>query len=1149
MEGELKRTSSWLSKPLSSAIPAINVEVLIISLVLILALVTRFYNLGVRTMSHDEVNHVVPSWELYQGQGYKHDPITHGPLQFHLIALSFFLFGDSDTAARIPAALAGIATIAFVMIAFRRYLGRSGALVAGVMLLISPFMLYYSRYARNDIYDALFGVLTFYATWRYLEKGDRFSLVLLTGVIALHFATKEVAYIYTAQLLLFLAFLFFYELIKKQWTDEAAKRRFFSVVVIGVVLIIVTLGLVIGQKALSSQISDVQASPPPAAEVTTSSLGMSTGIKVAMIFTALAALAAFVFAIVVLVRNLGWKEIRSHRTFDLLMLVGTLIIPQLAAFGDKLIGWDPLDYTSIGMVRTAIFVVLTFVIAIVLGFWWNRRHWWQYAVLFYGIYVVLYTTFFTNGNGLYTGLIGGLGHWLAQQTVQRGDQPLYYYAAIQIPVYEFLAALGTILAAYFAIRFSRFMTVPGYSPAKQPEISEEMQETNVVQSGGEEAVLNSSHDLPKPLPIISLLLFWALTSLLAYSYAGERMPWLTVHIALPLILAAGWGLGYLIDSIDWKAIFTRRSIIAIVLIPVFLTSLGGLFANLLGTNPPFQGNTQAQLEATNAFVLAFVSAILSGGAMIWLLKEKSLKQITALIGVVFFIFLGVLTGRAAYRAAYINYDNAKEYLVYAHGANGPTEVLSQIEEISRRVTGGLNIKVAYDSDMLYPYWWYLRNYPNHLWFGENPTRDLADYPLIVASDATYGKLEPIVRDNYIEFDSVRLVWPNQDYYNLTWDRIWGAIKDPQMRKAVFNIWFNRDYTLYAQLTNNDTLTVENWQPSDRMRFYVRKDIVAQIWNYGTVPQVSQAVTEDPYLANMIQLPPQISFGVAGSEPGAFSAPRGIAVAPDGSLYVADSRNNRIEHFSSQGQLIGVWGSYGNVADNTAASGTFNEPWGVAVGPDGDVYVADTWNYRIQKFTPDGQFITMWGVSGGGESPFAFYGPRGLAFDPSGNLYVADTGNNRIVIFTQDGEYVSQFGSIGMELGQLDEPVDIAVDSTGSVYVTDTWNQRVQVFAPTGDMNFYPVNSWDVSAWYGRSVDNKPFIAVDEAGNVFITDPEGYRVLEFDAQGNFMRGWGDYSAGIDGFGLPIGITVDQQGQVWVADSVNNRILSFALPQAP
>lgn len=161
--------------------------------------------------------------------------------------------------------------------------------------------------------------------------------------------------------------------------------------------------------------------------------------------------------------------------------------------------------------------------------------------------------------------------------------------------------------------------------------------------------------------------------------------------------------------------------------------------------------------------------------------------------------------------------------------------------------------------------------------------------------------------------------------------------------------------------------------------------------------------------------------------------------------------------------------------------------------------------------------------------------------------MTDTGNKRVVIFTSDGQYIAQFGGAGVEAGKFDEPVGIDVDAEGNIYIADTWNQRVQVVKPDFTNNlFMPVREWEISGWYGQSLDNKPFIAVSPLGHVFVTDPEGYRVLEFDAQGNFVRGWGDYSTGTDGFGLPSGIAVDSQGRVWVSDAGNHVLLRFVLP---
>ncbi len=122
-------------------------------------------------------------------------------------------------------------------------------------------------------------------------------------------------------------------------------------------------------------------------------------------------------------------------------------------------------------------------------------------------------------------------------------------------------------------------------------------------------------------------------------------------------------------------------------------------------------------------------------------------------------------------ASYINYDLAKEYLVYAHCAPGDKIALQQITDISRRLTGGLDITVAYDDKTTYPYWWYLRNFPNQRYYGNAPTRDLRDVPLILVGQDNFGKIEPVVGQAYDKFEYNRIWWPNMDYFNLNKDRL------------------------------------------------------------------------------------------------------------------------------------------------------------------------------------------------------------------------------------------------------------------------------------------------------------------------------------------------------------------------------------------
>jgi predicted membrane-bound mannosyltransferase/sugar lactone lactonase YvrE len=1141
---ELKK--SWLDRTVFRS-PVISLEKLIFAVILVMAIFTRLYMLEPRVMSHDETSHTYFSWLFYKGNGYAHDPVTHGPLQFHLVALTFFLFGDSDTTARIPAALFSIATVAF-MWAYRRYLGRAGALIAALFLTISPYMLYYGRYVRNEAFVAFFGVVMLWSVLRYLDTGKKKFLYLFTAVTVLHFCTKETAFIYTAQALLFLGLYLLYRIMRREWKSPKYRSSFILTLILS--LFVIAAGVVL--KMLAGKLTADKLPQYPALASLPYIFYM-----IIIVFGLIGLAVAIYFAIA----GFGLKRLRQERVFDLLMLLGTLVLPQLSAFGINAFGWKiPVNaaevqaLTMTDMVHMAIIVVPIIIASIIIGLWWNRRQWLINAGIWYAIYIVLYTSMFTNGAGLFTGLVGSLGYWLAQQGVNRGDQPIYYYALIQIPIYEFLPAIGSILGIILVIMGHKTVYDDSFAldnpQLEEPEpvdfpISETVVDTPDL-TAGEPPQPEPEEHAPTYVvaPTVLLLIFWAITALLAYTVAGEKMPWLTVHITLPMILLSGWALGYLIDTTDWAAFRIKKGWLVIALLFVLIPSLLSTFRIWLGANPPFAGKTLEELSATSGFIISVIVAIASGVGLFYLTRDWSPRLVRRGFALVIFSLLAVLTARAAFMASYINYDLAKEYLVYAHCTPGDKIALQQITDISRRLTGGLDVGIAYDDKTTYPYWWYLRNFPNQRYYGNTPTRDLRDFPLILVGQENFGKIESVVGQAYDKFEYNRIWWPNMDYFNLNKDRMLYTILNPQMREAIFQVWLNRDYKLYAQQTGQD-MSLQNWNPSEKFRLYIRKDVVAQLWDYGST-STTAPVQADPYEGKQITVSADQVIGTAGTQPGQFATPRDVALAPDGTLYVADTFNNRIQHLAADGSVLQVWGTFADISKGEAPGGTFFQPWGIAVGADGSVFVTDTWNHRIQKFTADGKFENMWGYFGQADTPFAIWGPRDIAIDSKGNVFITDTGNKRIVVYDMDGNYVTQFGSAGLEPGQFDEPVGVAVDKNGVVYVADTWNQRIQVMSQTESGTYTPLTSWDIVAWYGQSLDNKPYLSVDNNGNLFTTDPEGYRVLHFTTTGTFINYFGDFGTGTNAFNLPTGIISDGKGGVWIADAGNNRIMHFSLP---
>jgi uncharacterized protein (TIGR03663 family) len=170
---------------------------------MLLGLVLRFWDLGAKAFHHDESLHAFYSWRLYDGEGYAHDPMMHGPLLFELNALAYLLFGASDFTARLVPALLGTAIIGMPYF-LRHELGRAGAIAASLLFVISPASLYFSRFIRHDIYVDAFTLLMVIGVFRYLATGNRNWFYTACVSAALLFATKEDFYISGFILFLFL---------------------------------------------------------------------------------------------------------------------------------------------------------------------------------------------------------------------------------------------------------------------------------------------------------------------------------------------------------------------------------------------------------------------------------------------------------------------------------------------------------------------------------------------------------------------------------------------------------------------------------------------------------------------------------------------------------------------------------------------------------------------------------------------------------------------------------------------------------------------------------------------------------------------------------------------------------------------------------
>jgi len=269
-----------------------------------------------------------------------------------------------------------------------------------------------------------------------------------------------------------------------------------------------------------------------------------------------------------------------------------------------------------------------------------------------------------------------------------------------------------------------------------------------------------------------------------------------------------------------------------------------------------------------------------------------------------------------------------------------------------------------------------------------------------------------------------------------------------------------------------------------------------------------------------------SFGIVDA--GHFSHPQFIAVGEDGSIYVSDLGNKRVQKFTSEGQYLTEWGKSGKL------SGEFHYPSGIAVSAD-SVFVADRDLNRIQKFTTDGEFVSQWGGKGIYEGQFYF--PNGIAVN-NGTVYVVDTGNQRIQTFTTDGEFISSFGSSGLSEGHFLTAVGIDIDGDGNVYITDKGNSKVEKFDASGKfLQSFPFHSSNYEF-------TPEAIAVDPSGEMFIVNSANDRILHLSQDSNLkLNIFDQVGPYADSFEIVTDVTIGINGELLVVDSAKHNIKSF------
>ncbi|MGH2609937.1 MAG: NHL repeat-containing protein, partial [Tepidiformaceae bacterium] len=220
-----------------------------------------------------------------------------------------------------------------------------------------------------------------------------------------------------------------------------------------------------------------------------------------------------------------------------------------------------------------------------------------------------------------------------------------------------------------------------------------------------------------------------------------------------------------------------------------------------------------------------------------------------------------------------------------------------------------------------------------------------------------------------------------------------------------------------------------------------------------------------------------------------------------------------------------------------------EPWGIGIGPQGEVAVADTFGWRVRVFDANLEFT---GVEFG-EPPTSpddpsdeqLFGPRDIAFDAQGNMWVTDTGHARIQVFSASGEFVRSIGSRGDGPGEFDEPVGLAIADDGTVFVADMYNRRVVMLNADGSFRA----AFAVEGWGGQEVTNKPYLEPLPDGRVAVGLPWTNEVRIYDRAGSVV---GAIAPGDEPLESPYGLLHTADAKLWVVEGGSGRVRLFPLP---
>jgi predicted membrane-bound mannosyltransferase/DNA-binding beta-propeller fold protein YncE len=1070
-----------LQRTLARRIP-ISLEVGLYALVFAAALGIRIWDLGSQALHHDESIHAQWSWALLQGN-YHHSPIFHGPLYYHIQAAFFLVFGANDYTARLSPAIIGTVLVALPLL-LRSRLGPVGTFAAVALLAASPTLVYYSRFFREDIFMAAFTLVMVAAMWRYIDEGRVRWLYVFAGGFTANVLTKEGSLLVFAAMLVYLN-LFVATLLARR-TLEARTERFI--------------------REDLDRIAALPVSPAERAaleDAVRSNGKLDTPLRRFALTLAFAPYAWVMAALWPLVgslrRRLDWGQ-ELPRPAGVLVLLGTFCLPLLTPVTrvwlleplgiieqDRLY-WErslqgPISLGD-GLLLLGLFTVTTSIAAFA-GLLWRPKVWGIAFALSALVFLTLMTSLWTNLHGLISGPWGSLDYWYGQQDAHRGEQPWFYYYMLMF-AYEYLPLALIALGGWWAV--------------------------------------------VKGDPFSRFLVFWLAGVWLALSWGAEKMPWLNAHIALPACILAAWSLQRAWDA--WRERPPVSSRVVLGLVAAAAIAFGALLviAYLPG------GAAMNGLRLALFLVAAgFVALIARGfGRRAW----------PAVVAIAIIGALAPFSIRTMVQASYERGDVPKDLLIYTQTSPYVKDIRDQISALAEATGLGYDLPIAVDTTdaFAWPWAWYLRDYRNVAYLDLSTGQPPGQYQVMLVAVGNLGRIQEYLArpDTTVFAPPVRYPhrWWFEEIYKTamavepghpctsrngtcspyrpaTWKHIITGITDRGWLQAWALYWRDHDPRRPPGSTDAFALLPANFDPATgRLR---------------TEPVAPPGPTQDGEGRPV--------FGGAGPRPGEFFAPIDIERDAAGNLYVIDSATNRLQKFDSAGNFLQAV----DIRLDPQSRAEESEPWGLALGPNGEVIVADTFGWRVRVFDANLQPLVTFGQAPAGPvpGPFDLFGPRDAVVAGDGTLWVTDTGHDRIQVYTLTGEFVRTIGRSGSGPGEFDEPVGLALGPDGTIYVADMYNRRVQVLGPDGSY----LREFPVEGWGGQDVTDKPYLRVLADGRVAVGVPSGDVVRIYSPDGQPVA---VIRPEREPLSRPYGMAETPDGKLWIVEGGAARVRLFTVP---